>query len=383
MVEESETPGYGPAGEGRGRQGEGDLLAERRARRAAESGEAALTRRAEAAEATVQTLERHVASLQQRLREAEDEQRRMAGVIEAERVGADEREAELRRVKQREYAEQQLRVEAEERLVGTERDGRDELRRLGERLGADERETRELSARVEELQRQLAEAEQAAASERSALVRAESELQIRVAGLERRTEEIATALEAERSARRRTEQELRDVREGNRRMEGVLGEVKGIVGRLAGAFASSSPPVAPTPPPAMLATSLKPAPPELGEPRGAEMAEALAAAVERLRARAENAPETSGTELAELAPESSEDPGAGLGRAPLPPHERSAPTASGPLAQVVTEPSERPGAAAAEPVSEPGMKGPAGKPHKHSMSLIGRLRNRRKQRRSR
>ncbi len=58
---------------------EGDLLAERRARRAAESGEVALTRRAEAAEATVQTLERHVASLQQRLREAEDEQRMASG----------------------------------------------------------------------------------------------------------------------------------------------------------------------------------------------------------------------------------------------------------------------------------------------------------------
>ena len=135
MVEESETPGIG---ESRGRGGDGDLLAERRARRAAESGEAALTRRAEAAEATVQTLERHVASLQQRLREAEEDQRRMAGLIEAEKTAAEEREAELRRVKQREYAEQQLRVEAEDRLVGTERQERDELRRLSERLGADE-----------------------------------------------------------------------------------------------------------------------------------------------------------------------------------------------------------------------------------------------------
>src|SRR5271157_3624204 len=114
MAEGNETFGGEPGGgEGRGRGGEGDLLAERRARRAAESGEAALTRRAEAAEATVQTLERHVASLQQRLREAEEDQRRMAGLIEAEKAEAEEREAELRRVKQREYAEQQLRVEAE------------------------------------------------------------------------------------------------------------------------------------------------------------------------------------------------------------------------------------------------------------------------------
>ncbi|MGO9488916.1 MAG: hypothetical protein ACLQBB_07795, partial [Solirubrobacteraceae bacterium] len=107
MVEESETPGQG--GESRGRPGEADLLAERRARRATETGEAALQRRAEAAEATVQTLERHVTSLQQRLREAEEERRRMAEVLAAERAHGVERESELRRVKQREYAEQQLR----------------------------------------------------------------------------------------------------------------------------------------------------------------------------------------------------------------------------------------------------------------------------------
>ena len=71
MIEESGTPGAG--GEGRGRIGESDFLAERRARRATESGEAALLRRAEAAEATVQTLESHVASLQQRLQDAEQE----------------------------------------------------------------------------------------------------------------------------------------------------------------------------------------------------------------------------------------------------------------------------------------------------------------------
>src|SRR5882724_95604 len=113
MAEGDETPG----GERSGR-GDGDLFSERRARRAAESGEAALLRRAEAAEATVQTLERHVASLQQRLREAEDEQHRMAELIAGERTQTLERESELRRVKQREYAEQQLRVEAEGRLVG-------------------------------------------------------------------------------------------------------------------------------------------------------------------------------------------------------------------------------------------------------------------------
>lgn len=55
---------------------ERDLLAERRARRAAESGENALLRRAEIAEATVKTLEGHVTSLQRRLQEAEQDGRR-------------------------------------------------------------------------------------------------------------------------------------------------------------------------------------------------------------------------------------------------------------------------------------------------------------------
>src|SRR5271167_200807 len=134
MAEGSETPGSssgsgaqsgGMGPEGRGRGTEGDLLAERRARRAIESGDAGLIRRAEAAEATVRTLEAHVSSLQQRLGEAEVEARRISELVEAEQAGgaplAAERrppgEQELRRAKQREYAEQQLRVEAEDRYV--------------------------------------------------------------------------------------------------------------------------------------------------------------------------------------------------------------------------------------------------------------------------
>src|SRR5437899_1337339 len=86
MAEGSETPGgeSGTTPGAGGRRTEGDLLAERRARRAAESGDNALTRRAEAAEATMKTLEAHVASLQQRLRELEDERRRMSELLEAE-----------------------------------------------------------------------------------------------------------------------------------------------------------------------------------------------------------------------------------------------------------------------------------------------------------
>lgn len=296
----------------------------------------------------------------------------MAGLIEAEKVAAEEREAELRRVKQREYAEQQLRVEAEDRLVGTEREDRDELRRLGERLGAGEHETRELTGRVEELQRQLAEAEQAAASERAALRRAENELRARVAELERRTEEVSTGLRAERSARERTEQELAAIHEGHRRMEGVLGEVKGIVGRLAGAVRSNSrpaPALPRTPPVAAPTVSDK----ILTEERGTEMADALAAAVERLRARADVLPDGAEGEQLPGVAEPAADAGAGLGRplarTPEPP-ERARPEAP----QEVPEP---PVQASAEPEAQPAPM----KPHKHTMTLLGRIRYRRKQRR--
>jgi hypothetical protein len=160
MAEGSETPngeqGTGP--EGRPRRGEGDLFAERRARRAAESGEVALMCRAEAAEATVQTLERHVASLQQRLLEVEEERQRTDELLDAEREGVLEREHELRRVKQREYAEQQLRVEAEDRLASTDRESLAEIERLSQRLDGSEQEARALVLRLEGLQRQLAEA---------------------------------------------------------------------------------------------------------------------------------------------------------------------------------------------------------------------------------
>jgi hypothetical protein len=165
MAEGSETPGSssGPGAqsgglgpEGRGRGTEGDLLAERRARRAVESGDAGLIRRAEAAEATVRTLEAHVSSLQQRLREAELEARRISELVEGDEDGeappAAERrppaEQELRRAKQREYAEQQLRVEAEDRYIDLERESSLEIERLGRRLSASERSGRALTRQL-------------------------------------------------------------------------------------------------------------------------------------------------------------------------------------------------------------------------------------------
>ena len=70
------------------------------------------------------------------------------------------------------------------------------------------------------------------------------------------------------------------MREGHRRLELLLGEMNGIVARVTTALARDErPALAPAPAPA--------ASPEV---RGAEMADALAAAVERLRARAEATP---------------------------------------------------------------------------------------------
>ncbi|MFI5003862.1 MAG: hypothetical protein ACHQE6_02495 [Solirubrobacterales bacterium] len=101
------------------------MLAERRARRAWLSSPA-LARRAEAAETTVHTLEAHLTDLRRRQVEAEREREIAAAQLA-------ERDRELRRVKQREHAEQQLRVEAEEAAVRLRRGHRGELDRLQRR----------------------------------------------------------------------------------------------------------------------------------------------------------------------------------------------------------------------------------------------------------
>ncbi len=387
MAEGSETPngeqGLGP--EGRPRRGEGDLLAERRARRAAESGEVALMRRAEAAEATVQTLERHVASLQQRLREVEEERARTDELLASERAAAREREHELQRVKQREYAEQQLRIEAEDRAaeltaVGDriDHESRAEIERLDARLGASEDGARELSARLGSLQRQLEEARTRAAAaeehgDRRASASAERALQARLGELERRALEIQRGLEAERAAREHSERLLESMREGHRSMELLLGEMKGLLARVIAASAVEETTHTATVPASETGQEPQPAGPAPGgrapseqpqllhrpaavEPPAAqdpEMADALAAAVERLRARAEAAP-------LEAAP-----------RAPL------APDATAP------EPSPAPAQGEHAATGEARARPPAPVPHKHSLSLVRRLRNRRKHRKTR
>jgi chromosome segregation ATPase len=333
MVEGSETPEEPPQPTDR------DLLAERRARRAVDSDPThsspthtspthatdTLTRRAEAAEATVQTLETHLASLQQRVREAAEERVLFSERLDSEQAAVAEREHELRRVKQREYAEQQLRVEAEDRRTHLERDSRAEIDRLTRRLSASEHHARELAERLESVQRELAEAEQAAAAEHAAVGRGERELQVRLAALQRSAHEIRREIDSERAARERAEHLLQGMREGYRRMGRLVAELRGVAAQLRADNAREP-------------RAEQPDPGASGEQRE-ELADALATAVERLRARAE---------LSQAPPEQ--------------------PAAVAPT-----------GASA---VADGGGLAPRS-PHKHSMSLLTRIRRRRKQRRER
>jgi hypothetical protein len=217
-------------------ESERDALAERRARRAWLSSPA-LVRRAEAAEATVHTLEAHLADLRHRQVEAERERESAAAQLTA-------RERELRRVKQREYAEQQLRVEAEEAVVRLRRGQRAELDRL---------------------QRRAEEAHAAA----------------------RRAEEQRDALAAR----------LAQVSESCARLERGIGALQGVAAELRATFErdhlTARARIAELERELELARSSG-GPSNSGDPaHREEMAGALTAAVERLRARAVPVPEAS------------------------------------------------------------------------------------------
>jgi DNA repair exonuclease SbcCD ATPase subunit len=246
----------------------------------------------------VQTLETHVASLQLRLEEAEEERRRVGALLASEQAALAEREHELRRAKQREYAEQQLRVEAEDRRIASDRESRAEIDRLSRRLGSGEREARELARRLESVQRELAETEHAVVAERAAVRHAERELKERLTDLERRAIEIRRGLDSERTARERAEGLLASMREGHRRVREIVGELRGVILRLSdtapGVRADLTAGVQllrSVPAPAEPAAPAEVDPIAAGEtPDREEMAEALAAAVQRLRARAQEQP---------------------------------------------------------------------------------------------
>ncbi len=206
-------------------------------------------------------------------------------------------ERELQRAAQREYAEQRLRIEAEDRAGEREREARAELEQLRRRLVAGERDVEALAARLETAERELVEAEQAAAAERASLARAEHVLRARVDELERRGGELEALLAEERAARGRAERALEQLRSAQRSAQALLGGLAETVARLRDAAArpaAEPPPVAEPPPPAPDLPRAPAPPPDLRPPRErvaeaqhGEMAEALAAAVERLRARVE------------------------------------------------------------------------------------------------
>ncbi len=296
MIAEGSSPT--PGGGEPPRQSERDLLAERRALRAAQTSDPALVRRAEAAEATVQTLETHLSSLQQRLRETEETCRQ-----DAQRLTASENE--LRRVKQQEYAEQQLRVEAERALAA-----------------ALDRSSDGALARSEVVQR----------------------LQARVAEVERRAARLTEEVESERRARERIERELEAMRESHAAMAVTVSELRDVARKLRDAALASSAGRSPAAPASVQAVALQ----VPSQARRDEMTDALAAAVERLRARAEE------SSLPSQALE------------PEPEPVTAAPSAE---PQIAVTPN-----AGAEIAIKP-------EPHKHSMSLIGRWRYARKHRR--
>jgi len=393
MAEGSETPGGGlgperPAGasgpEGAAGRGESDRLAERRARRAAGSGEQMIERRAEAAEATVRTLQAHVASLQQRLREADEERARMGALIEAERTsfggpgGARERaptseqpppagaiEHELRLLRQSEFAERRQRLEAEDRVAAIERESGADLERLRRRLSDSESEAGMLAGRLDQLRRELAEAEQTLAAERTALQRAEAELQVRLAELERRSAAAERELDSERAARERAERELERVRSGHRKLEALVAELKAAGKRLREVAVED--PGAGT-----------------GAERAQEPAAMRAAAGAPPVAARPAMPQLTGTRAREAPSAGERGPGEGERRgADLPTGAVVAGARNGEMVDALAAAVERLRARVAESAAAAPPVWPGAPRHKHSMSLIGRVRMARKQRRRR
>ncbi len=274
---------------------DGDSLLEPTVRRIEVPGDPILVRRAEKAEAAAQALEEHLSRIQARLEEAERE-------CEQASRGLGEREEQLRL--------------ASERLASGER----ELHLVTSRLSEREEEVRVVSARLAERERELQQLTERLLVREADLRRAEIEIKRRLDGLEERVVEVQRELTDERTAREGAERELEEVRAALRRTEGLVGELKELAHRLRGALTSTAAtaavPGAPAPPDSHAASPAAPvaseaatASPPAGptavaagtsssrqggqgasdaaeeQARRAQMADALASAVERLRAR--------------------------------------------------------------------------------------------------
>jgi hypothetical protein len=255
MIEESETPDVPSQSDATP-----DVLAARRARRA-EAGDPVIARRAEAAEAAVRNLETHLAALEQRLGEVGRERERIAQQLM-------ERESDVRGAKQREYTEQQLRVEAEERGERLQREMRGQIQELSNRLEETERDVQELSAELTQLRERDARL--------TPIVR---ELMDVAAGLRAGFERELTALREELQQQVVWEREtyVRELTAMGARMEDLRFELTRTADDLR---AQLGEPIDP----ALLQHTTEPES-EREAAHRREMADALVAAVERLRAR--------------------------------------------------------------------------------------------------
>ncbi|HEY5287124.1 MAG TPA: hypothetical protein VIJ50_08475, partial [Solirubrobacteraceae bacterium] len=255
MIEESETPDMPGQSDATP-----DVLAARRARRA-EAGDPVIARRAEAAEAAVRNLETHLAALEQRLEEVGRERERIAQQLM-------ERESDVRGAKQREYAEQQLRVEAEERGERLQREMRGQIQELSNRLEETERDVRELSNELSQLRERDARL--------TPIVR---ELMDVASGLRAGFERELTALREELQQQVVWEREtyVRELTAMGARMEDLRFELTRTADDLR---AQLNEPIDP----ALLQHTTEPES-EREAIHRREMADALVAAVERLRAR--------------------------------------------------------------------------------------------------
>jgi predicted nucleic acid-binding Zn-ribbon protein len=266
-VQEDETPGGLPP-----HDPDRDVLAERRARRGEPVGDPILIRRAETAEAAAQALEDRLGGIQARLREAERESETAAQLLA-------EREQELTR--------------ASARLS----DGEQQLHLISTRLQESERELRSVSERLSERERELQAVSERLAEREQQLHRAELEIRGRVEALERRVGEVQEELVRERSARQAAEGELQALRAAQAAVAPLIGDLRQIAHRLRGVAEAQPPVPEPMPPstiqepaaPLAAGAPTSPAQSAAGglqaDPGSAQMAEALAAAVQRLRAR--------------------------------------------------------------------------------------------------
>jgi len=276
MIEESETPDVGAKADVAG-----DVLAERRARHA----DPAVIRRAEAAEAVARNLETHLAALEQRIEEVGRERERVAQQLS-------ERETDVRSVKQREYAEQQLRVEAEERSERLQREMRAQIQELSTRLQETERHVQELKVELTQLRERDARL--------TPIVR---ELMDVAAGLRAGFERELTTLREELQQQVVWEREtyVRELTAMGARMEDLRFELTRTAADLRAQL--SAEPLNP----ALLEHTTDPQS-EREAAHRREMADALVAAVERLRARVAEVKEAEAVEEPEPAPVEASEP---------------------------------------------------------------------------